>query len=386
MAVYNQDDDLTLWRLGNFGFIADDGEKYYYLKDHIGNIRVTVDESGAIISKDDYYPFGLQMEGLCYNSANTDDKLKYSGKPLDQNMGLNKYHFGWREYDPEIARWNRPDPLYFKSPGESAYNYVSNNPIMYYDIMGLVKNDVWGLKSWSNDWDDNYGPGQKEVPSQTMGGGSGGGGYGGSNYTDSDLRNMIHSAALNGDILYNSDYSVSLWYDGNMIFIDGHYPEIGEDGLYTEWDIDGYEDTQTVRPDLGSIGNQIRNSAGSNFSKYLFERYWRGKGDYRLSKAQLNHIVKTKKQKTIRNTKEIFNGVEVSAKRISFYGNSKYERAFGVATLYFNNSGEVIGFFDNYNFDAKEFRIRGLKNEVITRTVGFFGNLYNAKAFNIIYP
>lgn len=33
-------------------------ERYYYLKDHLGSIRLTVNESGNIISAQDYYPYG----------------------------------------------------------------------------------------------------------------------------------------------------------------------------------------------------------------------------------------------------------------------------------------------------------------------------------------
>ena len=49
---------------------------YYYLKDHLGNIRVTVDENGNTVTADDYYPFGLQMPGRSYNIAATNDLYK----------------------------------------------------------------------------------------------------------------------------------------------------------------------------------------------------------------------------------------------------------------------------------------------------------------------
>jgi len=46
---------------------------------------VTVNENGTIVSKDDYYPFGLQMGGLSYNSGNTNAQLKFSTKELDDS-------------------------------------------------------------------------------------------------------------------------------------------------------------------------------------------------------------------------------------------------------------------------------------------------------------
>ncbi len=55
----------------------------YYLKDHLGNIRVTVDENGDVVSHDDYYPFGLQMAGRSFNAGTDNDIYKYNGKELD---------------------------------------------------------------------------------------------------------------------------------------------------------------------------------------------------------------------------------------------------------------------------------------------------------------
>ncbi len=64
MAEYDAYGNLKAWRLGGFGYKQKTGAKsYYYIKDHIGNIRVTVDENGAIVGKDDYYPFGLLEPG-----------------------------------------------------------------------------------------------------------------------------------------------------------------------------------------------------------------------------------------------------------------------------------------------------------------------------------
>lgn len=85
MAEYNGSGDLILWRTGSFSFQTSNEERYYYLKDHTGNNRVTVNESGTILTKDDYYPFGLQMEGFSYNNGNENDRIKYSGKKLDES-------------------------------------------------------------------------------------------------------------------------------------------------------------------------------------------------------------------------------------------------------------------------------------------------------------
>lgn len=118
----------------------------YYIKDHLGNIRVTIDEDGTVLATDDYYPFGLQMPGRSYNDGLVNNIYKYSGKELDEENGLDWYYFGARYYDPEIARWLAVDPWAIKYPSLSPYNYCANNPIRYKDPNGRFLydyNDTW---------------------------------------------------------------------------------------------------------------------------------------------------------------------------------------------------------------------------------------------------
>ncbi|MHB2148418.1 RHS repeat domain-containing protein [Calditrichota bacterium LG25] len=133
MAEYNYQKNLKLWRLGSFGFKTPDGISYYYLKDHIGNIRVTVNEQGDIVTKDDYYPFGLRMPGLSYNNGNQNDRLKFQSKRLQDYGNWKTYYFGWRDYDPELGRWFVVDPArQFASP----YVYGGNNPVIGFEEDG----------------------------------------------------------------------------------------------------------------------------------------------------------------------------------------------------------------------------------------------------------
>nr|WP_308446802.1 RHS repeat-associated core domain-containing protein [Flavobacterium collinsii] len=58
-----------------------------------------------------YYPFGLKHEG--YNTVKTgvENKYKYNGKELLDELGLNFYDYGWRNYDPALGRLMSIDPL-----------------------------------------------------------------------------------------------------------------------------------------------------------------------------------------------------------------------------------------------------------------------------------
>lgn len=119
----------------------------FYLKDHLGNIRVTIDEDGSVVTADDYYPFGLQMPGRSYNVAFSGNQYKFGSKEWDDENNLNWYHFDARRYDPEIARWMVVDPLTHKYPSLSPYVYVLNNPINAYDPDGqdvAILNDPSG--------------------------------------------------------------------------------------------------------------------------------------------------------------------------------------------------------------------------------------------------
>jgi RHS repeat-associated protein len=90
-----------------------------YLKDHLGNIRMTVDASGGVVSADDYYPFGMQMEGRSFVTGGVDARYKYNGKELDSKTGLLNY--GARLYDARIGRFLTVDRFAAK------YTKVINN-------------------------------------------------------------------------------------------------------------------------------------------------------------------------------------------------------------------------------------------------------------------
>ena len=101
-----------------------DGKYHYYLKDHQGNNRVVINQSGTVEETNHYYPFG----GVFASSGNV-QPYKYNGKELDAKKGLNWYDYGARHYDAALGRFTTVDSLAEKHYSESLYTYCYSNPI-----------------------------------------------------------------------------------------------------------------------------------------------------------------------------------------------------------------------------------------------------------------
>ena len=72
----------------------------------------------------------------------------YNGKELQDEAGWDVYDFGFRYYDPVIARWFVQDPLAENHYDLSPYDFVGGNPISRIDILGLdwFHNDSLGYQ------------------------------------------------------------------------------------------------------------------------------------------------------------------------------------------------------------------------------------------------
>lgn len=64
-------------------------------------------------------------------------KYKYNGKEYQDELGLNMYDYGARNYDPALGRWMNIDPLAEKSRRWSTYTYCYNNPLVFVDYDGM---------------------------------------------------------------------------------------------------------------------------------------------------------------------------------------------------------------------------------------------------------
>jgi len=115
----------------------------YFLKDHLGSIRATVQDTSTapVVGYDDYDPWGYILAGrsLIASGWGTQAgimKNKFTSKEWDDDYGLNWIWVDRRPYMPDIGRWGVTEPLAGKFPGLSPYVYSFNNPILFFDPNG----------------------------------------------------------------------------------------------------------------------------------------------------------------------------------------------------------------------------------------------------------
>ena len=114
----------------------------YQYKDHLGNVRLSYKDIGTttpslqIVEESNYYPFGLKQKVAGEAIFNSSYKYKYNGKEFQDELGLNMYDYGARNYDPVLGRWMNIDPMAGKWQEYSPYNYTLNNPMFFVDPNG----------------------------------------------------------------------------------------------------------------------------------------------------------------------------------------------------------------------------------------------------------
>lgn len=123
--------------------VTNNGNTYafeYYLKDHLGNTRMVMNESGAIVQETEYFAFGL----LIPRTVGT-NKYLYNGK--EKQPETNYFDFGARQYDSSIGRWLTVDPSAEDSSqmDKSVFAYGWNNPAKNADPDGKLPTAVVGF-------------------------------------------------------------------------------------------------------------------------------------------------------------------------------------------------------------------------------------------------
>jgi RHS repeat-associated protein len=85
------------------------------------------------------YPFGMHMPGRSFSSGSYRYGFNKGSEKDNEIAGEgNHYTTFFRELDTRLGRWWSVDPKTSKTPWESAYVSMGNNPVRYYDPLGDI--------------------------------------------------------------------------------------------------------------------------------------------------------------------------------------------------------------------------------------------------------
>jgi RHS repeat-associated protein len=108
----------------------------YYHTDALGSVRAVTAQSGAVIARHDYLPFGEE-----YLPQAGSDPRRFAGKERDAETGLD--YFDARYYRSATGRFTTVDPgqangNIFDPQSWNAYGYARNNQLRFTDPTGTT--------------------------------------------------------------------------------------------------------------------------------------------------------------------------------------------------------------------------------------------------------
>ncbi|TRW21500.1 RHS repeat-associated core domain-containing protein [Flavobacterium zepuense] len=187
--------------------------------------------NSEIIEENNYYAFGMQHKGynnvVSTNGNPQAQKYKYNGKELQDELGLNMYDYGARNYDPALGRWFNIDPKAETSRRWSPYTYCYDNPLRFTDPDGMQADD-WVKKGKSLVYDeavtsnqqavDKYGSGAQVVNDDS---------------TITPVNGYSYGYTLKGDgtVINSADNSKVNLSNGGFTTPGGYEISTAEDGL-----------------------------------------------------------------------------------------------------------------------------------------------------------
>ncbi len=106
----------------------------YQYSNHLGSASLELDNNAAIISYEEYHPYGTSSYQARDKNINPIAKrYRYTGMERDEETGLNYHHA--RYYAGWIGRWLSPDQIK-ENDGFNLYLYVHSNPVNLVDLEG----------------------------------------------------------------------------------------------------------------------------------------------------------------------------------------------------------------------------------------------------------
>ncbi len=110
-------------------------DRYFYLHDRLGSVRLVIDDQSAVKNTYTYEPFGEMFATEC--TETTENPFKFTGQYFDSE--IEEYYLRARQYSPQIARFTSRDPVkgtFLEPMTVHQYLYCLNDPINRTDLSG----------------------------------------------------------------------------------------------------------------------------------------------------------------------------------------------------------------------------------------------------------
>jgi len=122
----------------------------YQLGNHLGSSMLEVDETGLVISYEEYTPYGASAYQAARSTVDVSARrYRYTGKERDEETGL--YYNGARYLAAWLGRWTSADPIGIGADGPGLYNYTRGSPVNYTDPSGTEGSPPPAGRVWRED-------------------------------------------------------------------------------------------------------------------------------------------------------------------------------------------------------------------------------------------
>ncbi len=122
----------------------------YQYSNHLGSACLELDHQAAIISYEEYHPYGTSAYRAMKRASEAPAKrYRYTGMERDEESGLS-YHTA-RYYILDLMRWCSSDPSSIRGGG-NLYLYADNNPIRLKDRGGDIPTAGEIASKWESSW------------------------------------------------------------------------------------------------------------------------------------------------------------------------------------------------------------------------------------------
>jgi RHS repeat-associated protein len=162
-------------------------DRYFYLHDRLGSVRLLIDTSANVENRYIYDPFGELHDSSADYEETITNPFMFTGQYFDAD--IDQYYLRARRYDPHLARFTSRDPVFgkFEEPLTlHVYLYCINDPINLIDPAGLWAYYMTGglmasmgpsvAGQWGIVWDDKGNVGFITIVGGGLGSPYGGGG------------------------------------------------------------------------------------------------------------------------------------------------------------------------------------------------------------------